>query len=105
LDISNLSVAEIKQLQIDLKNRLKDQELAEQLILVDEIRTLIEESGFEYRTFTALLHEELRVSVVKYRHPEDAKLTWSGRGRWPFWLRELVDSGVGKGKEDFAVKE
>ena len=29
-----------------------------------------------------------------YRHPEQPELTWSGRGRRPKWLNELLDAGV-----------
>lgn len=103
MDISSLSAAEIIKLQEKLKDRLHEQMREEQLVLIDQIRGLIEGSNFEYRAFTTLLHDELRKKVVKYRHPTDASLTWSGRGRWPFWLRDLVDKGVGKDKDDFAV--
>lgn len=40
-------------------------------------------------------------SVVRYAHPEDPNLTWSGRGRRPRWVNEYVDSG--KSLEDLAV--
>lgn len=29
----------------------------------------------------------------KYRHPDDASLTWSGRGMAPRWLRALEEAG------------
>lgn len=29
----------------------------------------------------------------KYKHPTDDSLRWSGRGRKPLWLQELLDSG------------
>lgn len=37
----------------------------------------------------------------KYRHPENASVTWSGRGRQPGWIKD----GLAKGKkmEDFAI--
>lgn len=31
---------------------------------------------------------------AKYRHPEDANLTWSGRGKQPKWVQEQLDQGV-----------
>ena len=37
----------------------------------------------------------------KYVHPENAALTWTGRGRKPLWLREQIDAG--KQLEDFAI--
>jgi DNA-binding protein H-NS len=32
-------------------------------------------------------------SPPKYRHPENAELTWSGRGRKPKWFSELPEAG------------
>ena len=29
----------------------------------------------------------------KYAHPDDPKKTWTGRGRNPLWVSELLDSG------------
>lgn len=104
-DIENLSLAEIKQLQRVLENRLVERQKMEQIELVNKIRDLIEESGFEYRDFISLLHHELGKKIVKYQHPDNESLTWAGRGRWPFWLKELVESGVGKSIEDFRVAE
>lgn len=30
------------------------------------------------------------VTPPKYRHPENPALTWSGRGRQPGWIKELI---------------
>jgi DNA-binding protein H-NS len=38
---------------------------------------------------------------VKYRDPEMAGNTWSGRGRLPKWLQEKVDAG--EDREQFRV--
>ena len=40
-------------------------------------------------------------SPAKYRHPENASVTWSGRGRQPQWYKDHL-SGGGKA-EDLAV--
>lgn len=39
--------------------------------------------------------------AVKYRHPQDAKLTWTGRGRKPHWVTEWLAKG--KTMESLAV--
>ena len=36
-----------------------------------------------------------------YRHPENPRLTWGGRGRKPGWLQEFVDQG--RDVEEFRV--
>lgn len=38
---------------------------------------------------------------AKYRHPENASLTWSGRGRQPQWFKDHIGGG-GKA-EDLAI--
>ncbi|HAI93162.1 MAG TPA: DNA-binding protein [Xanthomonadaceae bacterium] len=39
----------------------------------------------------------------KYRNPANAKDTWTGRGRQPRWMAELV--AAGKKVEDFLIKK
>lgn len=56
-----------------------------------ELKRIGEEKGF--------LVEEIfsgkRISnAPKYRHPKDATLTWSGRGRRPHWLNEALGNGA-----------
>ncbi|WP_043917472.1 H-NS family nucleoid-associated regulatory protein [Jannaschia aquimarina] len=38
---------------------------------------------------------------AKYRHPENAAMTWSGRGRQPQWYKDHIENG-GKA-EDLAI--
>lgn len=38
----------------------------------------------------------------KYRHPDDASLTWAGRGKRPNWLEAELKKG--KKVEDFLIK-
>lgn len=39
--------------------------------------------------------------AIKYRHPKDPSLTWSGRGRPSKWLAELISKG--HSRDEFAV--
>lgn len=32
-------------------------------------------------------------ALAKYRHPENAALTWSGRGRKPQWFADHINAG------------
>jgi DNA-binding protein H-NS len=32
-------------------------------------------------------------AAVKYRHPENAAVTWSGRGRKPQWFSDHINAG------------
>ena len=32
-------------------------------------------------------------AAVQYRHPENASLEWTGRGRQPHWIKSWLDEG------------
>ncbi|MFV0245883.1 MAG: H-NS family nucleoid-associated regulatory protein [Qingshengfaniella sp.] len=34
-----------------------------------------------------------RVNPPKYRHPDAPDLTWSGRGRQPAWIKDILSNG------------
>jgi DNA-binding protein H-NS len=38
---------------------------------------------------------------AKYAHPENASVTWSGRGRQPGWVKEALAKG--KSLEEFLI--
>lgn len=40
---------------------------------------------------------------IKYQHPNDNTLTWSGRGRMPLWLEK--EEKAGKSREDFLINQ
>ena len=39
--------------------------------------------------------------AVRYRHPDDANLQWTGRGRQPKWVVEAL--GKGKSLDDLRI--
>jgi len=40
---------------------------------------------------------------VKYRHPDDAEKTWTGRGVMPKWMQALLDNG--HDRSEFEVQD
>jgi DNA-binding protein H-NS len=40
--------------------------------------------------------------ALKYRHPENPDLSWSGGGRQPTWIREAIDAG--RSLTDFEIR-
>ena len=43
-----------------------------------------------------------RYARVKYRDPENAENTWTGKGRPPKWMQEKLDQGATK--DDFLIQ-
>lgn len=102
-NLEAMSRKELRQFQKDLINAIstyEDQQKAEARAKLDVIAkergyyTLAELIGVEIKTIRA-------PAVAKYHHPENAGLTWSGRGRKPQWFVEAL--AAGKSADDMAV--
>lgn len=99
INLENLSPSELDALMqaaAEQKKKLQKARLAEvrnRLIALarDEGYT-IEELFGETRAKAASSRAG-RTVAPKYRHPDNAELTWTGRGKQPVWLRQLLESG------------
>ena len=59
------------------------------------LESLAKEMGYSFAELAALDVKPARAPVApKYRHPENAGLTWSGRGRKPQWYVEALTAGM-----------
>ena len=101
-NLEAMSLKELRQLQKDLAKAIstfEDRHKAEARAKLDAIAkemgySLAELIGVEVKTTRA-------PAVAKYRHPENAALTWSGRGRKPQWFVAALTSG--KSADDLAI--
>lgn len=101
MDIEGLSAAEIEALQEKLAEKLAEKQLQEKLELVKQLESMIEASEYEAGEIVSLLSQRVHRDQVKYRHPTDETKVWSGRGRMPQWLHDLINAG--HSKEDFKM--
>lgn len=93
-NLEALSLKELQQLQKDLAKAIstfEDRQRSEARAKLDAIAkemgySLAELIGVEVKTTRA-------PAVAKYRHPENAALTWSGRGRKPQWFADHINAG------------
>jgi len=98
MDLSGLTVAELKALQDQVKQALKDREHQEQSKAREQILAIAQSAGISLQDLLgAQLRGKTTVAKVKvavrYRHPSDASLQWTGRGRQPKWVQDWVASG------------
>jgi len=94
MNLENLSIAELRALQDDIKKQLKVREQKD----LDEARAKILQIAQSLgKSVKELVGDGARVKTqtvaVKYRNPNDASQQWSGRGRQPKWVKDWVDSG------------
>ncbi|WP_281984274.1 H-NS histone family protein [Azonexus hydrophilus] len=97
MDLSALSLAELRDLQQQIPAELKRREASEKANVLNEVRAFAKARGFAIED---LLGKEVKVKAssggkvkVKYRHPQNAELEWTGRGRKPKWVEAWLAQG------------
>lgn len=94
VDLDTMSLAELKDLQKAVNKAVDTFEERKKL----EARQVLEEKAREMGfNLNELIQQgkrtTKRVNPPKYRHSENPELTWSGRGRQPAWIKEIIESG------------
>ena len=94
-DLDSLSLRELKALKrrLEVAIETRDERL-KRTKAAEKIEALARNMGYSVEE----LFEQPKVKqyskvAPKYRNPANPMQTWSGRGRQPIWLRELVAQG------------
>lgn len=95
IKLDELSLSELKTLEKDVAKAIADfsgRKKAAALRVLDEHAKAL---GFSLAELTGKKHRKTRVGTgeAKYRHPENAEITWSGLGRKPAWFKAALASG------------
>ena len=96
MDLSSMTVAQLRDLQQQIPAELKRREAQEKVNILNEVRAFAKARGY---ALEELVSKETKAKgtggkvKVKYRHPENAALEWTGRGRQPKWVGVWVAAG------------
>ena len=95
MDLSSLSLAQLKELLQSLPTEIARREKAEKAEARKALEAFAAERGFSLDELVGNVKvaKERAPVAVKYRHPENADLSWTGRGRQPKWIVEFVATG------------
>lgn len=94
MDISNLSVAELKHLLVQIPKEIERRKKDEKVKVLKELESIAAERGFALDELVGERGKKERAPVAaKYRHPSSPDLAWSGRGRQPRWVAEFLQKG------------
>jgi DNA-binding protein H-NS len=97
MDLSELSVAELNKLLSDIPKEIARREKGEKARVRKELEALAAAQGYSLEELLgdagATAKRAGKPVAAKYRHPENAALTWSGRGRQPRWVVEFLANG------------
>lgn len=100
-DLKNMSLDELKSLEKQVTKAISNFQERRKAEALAEAEATVQKFGFSLSELATGKATKKSVSVPKYQHPEDASLTWTGRGRKPKWIIEGLESG--KSLADFAI--
>jgi len=97
MDLSTLSTVDLREMLQKIPGELKRRESKEKAEFLSEVRAFARARGY---AIEELLDREVKTRAssgakvrVKYRHPQDATLEWTGRGRRPKWVDAWLAGG------------
>ncbi|MYN09527.1 H-NS histone family protein [Pseudoduganella aquatica] len=94
MDLTNLSSAQLRDLQKQLERELKKRESEDLAKAREQILAIAQSVGVPVKDLIGGAVRPKTGSVAaRYRNPADSSQQWTGRGRQPKWVKEWVDSG------------
>ena len=100
MDLSNMSSADLRNLQEQVKRELKQREGQDLAEARKKIFAIAESVGVPLKELvggagpgTARGGKKTGTVAPRYRNPADESQQWTGRGRQPKWVKEWVDAG------------
>jgi DNA-binding protein H-NS len=94
MDLSNMSVGDLRNLQEQIKQEMKQREHQEVSKAREQILAIAQSVGMPLKDLmTAAKVSKQGTVAVRFRHPDNAAQQWTGRGRQPKWVKEWVEGG------------
>lgn len=96
MDLTTLSVEDLRTLQERIKQELKAREQQEIVKAREQILAIAQSVGLPLSELVAgakRAQKKATSVAVKFRNPDNASEQWTGRGRQPKWVKAWVDAG------------
>ncbi|MGH8854858.1 MAG: H-NS family nucleoid-associated regulatory protein [Telluria sp.] len=97
MDLTNMSVGDMRNLQEQIKLEMKKREAQEVQKAREQILAIAQSVGVPIKELLATGGRSSSTKgntvAVRYRHPDNAQQQWTGRGRQPKWVKEWVEAG------------
>ncbi len=100
MNFANMSFADLHELKKKLDDEIASRQKEEKASAKKKILEIARLHGLRLEEMAGG-HKERAPVAPKYANPADKSQTWTGRGRQPVWVAQLLASG--KRLEDFTV--
>ena len=94
LDLSKLSLGELKALGKDVEKAIANFQERQRSEALKDLKAAAAKHGMSVEEIIGGKTKKGKIKApAKYRNPNDAGDTWSGRGRQPGWYKEAIAKG------------
>jgi DNA-binding protein H-NS len=101
MDLSNMSLGDLRNLQEQIKQEMKQREQQEVQKAREQIIAIAQSVGVPLKDLIATGRGGAKVGgksgtgsvAVRFRNPDNESQQWTGRGRQPKWVKEWVEGG------------
>lgn len=102
MNLSKMTPKQLEKLKADLETELKEREKAKLLDARKAAEAAAKKHGFSLSDIMGGGKKAKKAPAApKYKNPDNASETWSGRGRQPVWFKTAL--AAGKSPEDMAI--
>ena len=93
-DLSNYSIAQLRDLQAQVAEELKAREKNEVAKVREQILALAKSVGVPLNEIMKGVQDKKPGKTVapRYQNPADSAQQWTGRGRHPQWVKEYLEN-------------
>jgi DNA-binding protein H-NS len=103
INLDKMPLDELQTLQQEVADSIAKAKQRNRSEALAAIEATAQQMGFEVaELFGAAKFAKKAPKPPKYRHPENASVTWSGRGRQPAWIKDALAKG--KSLDLFLIK-
>jgi DNA-binding protein H-NS len=94
IDLENLELPELKKLHKDVEKAITSFEARKKREALAAARAIAEENGYKLDELMSDSSSKKKSAPPKYKNPDNASDTWTGKGRQPKWFKDKVSAGV-----------
>lgn len=104
IDLTELDLTELKTLQKQVAKAIDNFEQRKRDEALEAAKAIASEHGFKLEDLMSdgPTKKQKSKAAPKYAHPENPELTWTGRGRKPYWVNEHLEAG--KAMDDLLIR-
>jgi len=93
IDLNSLTRKQLEQLRVDVDRALEQASVRELQAAREAAEKAAQEYGFSLSDLANAPKGKAK-TAARYRNPENADQSWSGRGRKPQWIKDAEAAGV-----------